>query len=663
MLPTIDSSSQLPIITLFETLDGDERTHHCYREVILRTLKKILPEDFFSPSDPDAELEAHQFKMLSHLLPLTTMSPMSLSAFPGTISFFALSKFRSGSFKFFFDMVSRWIVPGKPLNVVLIYASDFRLHGSSTDVYTVCEVIIRVDDAVELEMIQRHFPWIQAELARGLDSTFYAQRILEVKGLSADEKTASIQEYIAFLIKRFPDIYDNDILAEMLHVLLTCRDEFKDARQPLHLTRMIGVHYLFRRAIRANVKKKPEKRFLHLKLSRAIVNTEGANRRVLGIHVGVNFLRDQETLGEKHLVKAIQHHIPATEPVSHSFFINKRGSENISTLYLEVVKAGGEDFTPAEIRKLRKELPSDLKNRIEHRLHPIFMPRNEEETMRNIMLLTDQLKYLRDIPQVSISFDEQAPSHLLFTVIIARILKDGCRPIQEMMTQVKTPFKYIHDRVKMTGYIRNKYAKEATVFRLKLPKDPFLRADHSIDLYKARQTVVEELYRIIGEIRDFNGGMISKQHELLASIRELLVDQEGYDDLLLENFFYSLAPVVIRALLDPKAFKSLFVMLLKGLQAYKQEGYYVDLSAEPYNIFALVICEDTSIKRALHHAINKLHIPTTELANAYTKNNGHACIGYICCSREPEKKELFFQTIRDTLQQWEIKYNQLSESK
>ena len=61
----------------------------------------------------------------------------------------------------------------------------------------------------------------------------------------------------------------------------------------------------------------------------------------------------------------------------------------------------------------------------------------------------------------------------------------------------------------------------------------------------------------MGEIRDYNGGMISKQHELLLDIRKSLCDIH-YDELLLEDFFYSLAPVVACALIDPEAFKTLF---------------------------------------------------------------------------------------------------------
>ncbi len=180
-----------------------------------------------------------------------------------------------------------------------------------------------------------------------------------------------------------------------------------------------------------------------------------------------------------------------------------------------------------------------------------------------------------------------------------------------------------------------------------------MRADHSIDLYKARQTVVNELLAVVGEIRDYNGGMISKQRELLSVIRKLLIHIKDYDELLLENFFYSLSPVVVRALVDPEAFKILFLMLLEGLKEYKSEGHYLKYYVEPYNIFAMIIVEDIVLKDQLYRAIQDLHIPSTELAYAYVKRHGYFCLGYICCAHDSHKKDQFFQVISQILKSTE----------
>lgn len=651
-------TDSLVITTLFESPEGDDVSNQHYRDVVLRILKKILPTDFFDQQATDEATRHHQKQVLRKVIPLITCS--DTRNFPGTLSFFALSKYRPNSFKFFFEMISRWLTPGRRLNVVLVYATDFRLNDLSEEVYTVCEVMISVADRAEFEEIQRNFPIIGTEIVLGIHSEFYAQRIMEIKGLTADDKTALIQGFIAFLVKRFPNHYDTDVFTEMQHVLVTCHDDFKRDRQARHLSRIISVQYLLRKELQEGLRKNSQRRYLYLKIFRALVKTSAGSKKVLSFLVGVNFIREQENFGEKHLIKAIQHYIPSVSVVKGSFFIHKLGSENIYLFYIEVEKKDGGHFTSAEIRRLRRELPENLKNRIEHRVHTIFMPRNEEEIMRNILSLTNQIKYVRDIPQVFITFDEQAYSHLYFTVILARLLKPDSSSVADLFKKSKSCAEYLHDRTKIMGYVRKKYAKEATVFRLKLPKDIFLRADHSIDLYKARQTVVNELSAVIGEVRDYNGGMISKQHELLSSIRNLLIDNKDYDELLLENFFYSLAPVIVRALIDPEAFKTLFLMLLEGLKEYKSEGYYYKFHIEPYNVFALIIVEDLALKDRVHLAVEDLHISSTELAYAHVKVHGYSCIGYICCAQE--KKEQFFQVISQTLKSCEMPHSLIKKN-
>jgi len=83
-------------------------------------------------------------------------------------------------------------------------------------------------------------------------------------------------------------------------------------------------------------------------------------------------------------------------------------------------------------------------------------------------------------------------------------------------------------------------------------------------LQKARQAVAHELIKILGEFRDYNGGMIVKQNEVLEQLRELFTETERKNEFLLENFFYSLKPAVMQSILPPKILKSLFSLLEEG---------------------------------------------------------------------------------------------------
>ena len=46
-----NSTDSLIITTLFESPEGDDISNRYYRDVVLRTLKKILPADFFESKE------------------------------------------------------------------------------------------------------------------------------------------------------------------------------------------------------------------------------------------------------------------------------------------------------------------------------------------------------------------------------------------------------------------------------------------------------------------------------------------------------------------------------------------------------------------------------------------------------------------------------------
>jgi hypothetical protein len=446
-------------------------------------------------------------------------------------------------------------------------------------------------------------------------------------------------------------------LTEMQHVLVICQDEFKAARTSRHLSRIISLQYVFRKRLLESIKKEPSKRHLSLKLFKTRIHLLQQDKVVLSVLVGINFLKDKELFEQKHILSAIQNYVPSAQVLENSFFVNRRGSENLCTLYLELEKKEGDPFTDEEIKLLRRELPVELQDRIEHLMHPIFMPRNEEEIMRNMLSLSNQIKYVADIPQISITFDEQTHANLFFTVILARVVKEGSVSIQEMFKSAESFLSYTHDRTKNLGVLRKKYHKEANVFRVKLSKEAFLRRDHSINLYEARQAVALELFRVVGDFRDYNGGMISKQGELLCTVKDLLGEGIKFKDLLLENFFYSLTPVIMRTVLEPEALCSLFVLLLDCIEetGADDEHALLKIQSDAAFVFVIIKSQDRSFKEDLNRALNKFHLHSPELANAYIQIYDYHYVGYVYRSDDPEKQKQFAQTVQQSMSHWQHK--------
>lgn len=642
------------IETIFDT-QRHSTSHVYYVQLVQDALRHILPGHMSFTEGNSWEALGNQRDQFHALLPLINVKWCDEA--PGDISFFSISKFRANAFKFFYDMLSIWLLPGQRMNVVLLYAVDFKMPDIGDEVYTLCEVMIRVEKVSELVKIQSNFPIIETELRLGIPFSRYARRVLEIKGLTNDEKTATIQEFIAFLIERFPSEFDQDVITEMQHVLVTCQEDFKMARECRHLSRIISLQYIFRKALREAVLEAPKKRHLNLKLFRARIKTDDGEKTVLGILVGINFCGDKEAFEKSHILKAIKSYIPEINEIKNSFYSNRRGSEQVCTLYLEIEKNNDEEFTNDEIKLLRQELPNGLKDCIEHMMHPVFMPRNEEETMRNILSLSDQIKFLRDIPQVFISFDEQTHTHLQFTIILVRVLRDDDISIQEMFKSAETSLEYIHDRCQNAGILRKKYKKEATVFRVRMPKDNFIRSDHSIDLNKARLAVISELSSVVGEVRDYNGGMISKQNEVFVDLKDQINGKVKYNDLILENFFYSLTPVIMRNVLETSALSTLFVMLIESMEeiGYTSELYSIKIVHEEQFVFVMIKVEDRAVKEELSKAIAKLYLHSSQLATALVAVHDIAYIGYIYRSDEHDSQELFSVLIQNSLMTWEAK--------
>ncbi len=571
---------------------------------------------------------------------------------PCSLSLEVISPHRINAFKFLFELVSQWLVPGKQLNVALVYGVDFYFPSIKNQLYTFCKIIVDSDIREDLTIIQNNIPFLKTEIKLGLQSSYYARRILESKGLSQEEKTARLQEYIALLTKRFPGAFDLDLISEMQHYMVIWKDKFKEVRQVRHLVRIICLHYMYRKWIREAIQAFRGKRYLSLKINRVWLKSADKRRKVLSITVGVNLFKEKEVFQKRHLLAAIHACLPDATYVEDSFFSNYTGNEGICTLYLEVEKNHGE-FTEQELVLLRRELPGDLKDRIEYPIHPVFMPRNDEEIMRNILALSHQVKFVRDIPQVVISFEEQTGEHLFFTLILVRVLKAKDKPLQEVLSNSASQIHFIHERSKNIGLIRKKYVKEAQVFRLRLSKEKYLRKDHSIDLLMARQYILGEIVRIIGDVRDFNGGMIDKQSELLEELRELLGSELKYRDLLLDKFFCSLLPIGIKATINPQVIKKLFLMLVESIEMtlLNSRGYHFTGMQDPDYVYVMIKEERHCIKEHYLGILAKQGISTAHIISSHILEQGISYSGYIYpCNDEASQKQ-FLQVFHQLLQE------------
>jgi hypothetical protein len=468
---------------------------------------------------------------------------------------------------------------------------------------------------------------------------------LEFKGLSADGKTAMIQEKISSLIQSHSKDFDQGIFSQMQQFLVNCPEDFKKNRDYHHISRMISNLYSIRKVIKQNVAVLPNKRHVILKFFKTKLNfPKGVikEKPVLGILAGLNFLREHELFEAEHLSAAIRQLLPMTEFVIGSSILDPVREASLQTVYLEMEKKDGSDFTLDEINILRTSLADRLKGHIEQLTHPIYMPRNEEEVLRNIMSLSRQIRFVSDIPQVIISFDETRDSNLNFTVILLRIYQEGEPSLQELFSGGQTTLKYIPDRIRTIGVLRRKYVKEATVFRTVVNSEKFLRSDRSVDLYKARQYVFEELHKVLGSVRDYNGGMILKQNEQLAALKTALGKVGISHNLLIEKFFHALMPMEIRTSCEIEPMKQIFLMLIASTKTESRLPFATNdflFKQEPSRVLAVLPGLEGERKRALQKRIDALKIPSHQFATFYLDINDEPYTGVLLLNAEKDLQD------------------------
>ncbi len=608
-----------------------------YREGAQDLIRRLVPEEMLKERGERLAVERARF---ADMLPLISWSDLSKA--PCTLSVLLLAKYRLNASHFFYDMVSRWLLPQKRVNVELFFASDVRIAHLCDDLLSVAEIVIHLKSAQDVEEVRRNLSLVETEIRLGVVSDYHARRILEFKGLSSDGKTAMIQEKIGSLIQSHSKDFDRGIFAQMQQFLITCQEGFKQERDYHHISRIISNLYSLSKLLKQNIEVLPTKRHIHLKFLKTQLTSQKF-RHVLGVLVGLNFLQNHEVFETSHLVSAIQKHFGTVRPVEGSFFLERAPDGSLATLYLEIEKEDGADFSLHEIQRLRTSLPEQIKEHIEQLTRPIFMPRNEEEVLRNIMTLSRQIRFVHDMPHLIISLDEQKGADLVFTVICVQVKSLGAATLQEIFSRADSRLKYIPDRVRKVGFIRKKYVKEATVFRTVVDSGPFLRKDHSVDLYKARQSIVDELGRLLGEVRDYNGGMIYKQNQLLDALKESLGKVAFEHPLLLEKFYYALNPIEMRTAIEAEPLKQFFLLLLQGIKGNrlhpKKRGEFL-YRQDGLKVF-VVVAVDVKKRKEIYGQIEVLGFPAHQLVSLSIEVEGVTYLGYLLLSEDLSQQARF----------------------
>lgn len=612
-------------------------------------VQNILPKEFFSLSPKEAG------RWLSTHLPLVSWNAVVNTPDFITIYFLGSSNHEIRAEKVLLDVIRKWLIPEKEVHILGFQNMYFYMREISDQLFFTAEVKVLVENGQEMSLIQEHLPFLANELSLSLSSAAYFEHTLDTKALSLDQKSAQIQQYLRRLIQKFPAHFDVGVFREMSTFLALSKPEFRQFRQPKQLTRVIVSHYMMRKKLLHEASISPDKRRLEFKIISSKLHFPFGTKAVLGISVSVGLRDRYEIFEDSHIVNSVQKLIPEAQMVKGSFYFYRVNQDSIKNVYLELEKKDGSSFKLEERNLLKKELKEQLKNRIERLIPSVFMIRNEEEIMRNILLLSQELKLLSDLPQVMVNFDKQSVNELYFTILVVRVLKPNDLPLEKCFQKVKQPCRFLPDRIQAVGYVRKKTPKEANVFHLCIPKEPsILRADSSVNFYLGRQKVISIIIEALGEVRDYNGGMILKQGELFAQFKQSFEGIAERNPELLENFFFSLNPIEAQATSSLSNLEILFTLFLEATQVdlLKRESYFQNMKKQGGVIFAVLSAKDPSLEAVMNEELNHLENFSRSLIRTQVNFQGVFVQGFIYEIADSLQQEQFEALWKKGIQNW-----------
>lgn len=448
---------------------------------------------------------------------------------PLGVSIYLLSKEKEGLSHYFFTQCSTSLIPSQITPLERFFASNVRLEGYE-GALTLIEAYVVFRSQEEFVLFNEHLDRFMDEVRRGCEKEDILERTFDRRRSGVNQEYLHLQDYIQFLIKRVPfSRLQTEKYLRRFWVEFNERIE----TDPLKAKwKKWFVRYVL---LQKQIREMEECTFEEREHRVQVFNLENsALRATLGLALYLP-LAPNEVFELKHLKKSLQLIHPSIHVDEKSFIRLHHDS-----IFLVEVQ------THLDRREIERGLKFTLSSSIERYVHQVFMPRNEEDVMRRIVTLCNEISSKEDIPQVAIHFERQYETYLSYLVLIVKPYDN--LPI-ERLTTIRKQGIGVHLEATRRFYQRLVEIEASTV-RLDIDLTGFIRADHSIDSLKVRAHITDFLKKIFPHFRDYNGGMISKQIDNLRLFKALLKD---HDEMCLENFFLSLQPVEIQYLskLDP----------------------------------------------------------------------------------------------------------------
>lgn len=455
-----------------------------------------------------------------------------------------------------------------------------------------------------------------------------------------------VQKKLEKWAERFSHSDDTSIFADLLVLYLISSKKFLDHRTDSHLFRLaLSIHFMQKKLYRSATFL-PQQRSLEIRWIPTTLEYPFSSKPVLGCLVGFNVMDRYELFDEENILLVLQKYLPELHLVKDSSYCHASQHKNLKIFYFEIEKKDGSHFSLEEQKFLKHNLQDKVKNTIQTLAPAIFMTHNQEEVYKNILVLSQEIHSTQDLPQAHIALDYQTGKQIVFLVTLVYVLPDQgfALDFPEGM--------FVSERVVTVKKLRSRPV-EAHVFRIHLNRDiQFLRSDGSLNFYAARQKVAALIKGAVGKFRDYNGGIIIKQQELLHDFKARFPEAVQRDTELVESFFYGITPLEKQAVLEPDVLAQLFQYFLENLKHKlpQQSSYILRTHQGERHLFLVIHWKHLSIKESILLAIRAQAFKTAEVAYNFLETEEG--IFFTCVlSSDAAKTEAFIAALKQILEE------------
>lgn len=618
-------------------------------EKMASILESLFPKEliFEDPSDFTHWGKKH--------LPLIQWSECSL--FPGSliVQLLCSKNARLQIESFFPDIIRRWTLPSKEASLLSFCHMYFSLKGVPDKTFFVGEARILIETAHDLHHAITNLKLLSKEIVTALESSQHAAYLLTTRGTLPALRVTSIHRLLNHWIQKFPNHIDEKVLDEMGLLLATASKEFFEQRNIRHICRIVTLTHLFRKSLLHSLMHSPDSRHIQVKLLHTLLSFPFCLKPVLGCLIVINLNEEYERLEEKHILSAVKKWAPEAALVKGSYYCCYHKTEKLKVLYLELEKENGHRFSHSERKRVQQKLKEHLSDHIEKVKSSIFVARNEEDILKNILMLRREIRSTKDLPQAIIAIDEQTSTEIIFHIVLVFITKFDRLRLGKLLEKSPNKYSVFIERTQCVGYLRKNHPIDACVFRLHLPRDPsLLRNDLSLNFYGAREKVVHFLQSAIGEFRDYNGGLILKQTETLSKLKQQFPDTTQTTSDLVENFFYSITPIEKQAVVSFSCLTSLFQLLLESLrlEISKPSDYFLKFEEHNHSTLVILRFQEISLKDHLLPALNSSPYSATNLTTSEFTVKGTKAICYMYEHQDEKNRKKWSSLVRTAVEKW-----------